>query len=164
MLSDVRPDMPVAQLDTFAPVLSIIAVDCDHEAITIANASRFGLGASVFSRDELAAKALASRLNAGIVTINDVIVPTADPRIPFGGRKQSGFGVTRGAEGLLEMTQPKVIQVRRGQERRHFDVGLMNCSSGLFAAFIEMMQGSHLQKRFRAFRRLLSQVKKAREQ
>jgi acyl-CoA reductase-like NAD-dependent aldehyde dehydrogenase len=162
VLTDVRPGMPVAQLDTFAPVLSIIAVDSDHEAIRMANASPFALGACVFSRDRRVANAIASRLNAGIVTINDLIVPTADPRVPFGGRKQSGFGVTRGAEGLLEMTQPKVIQVRRGKKHSHFDIGLTNRSSGLFAAIIEMTHGSHLSKRLHAFRRLLPQLKKTR--
>ena len=53
--------------------------------------------------------------------MNDVIVPTADPRLPFGGRKHSGFGVTRGAEGLLEMTVLKCVTVRRGRFRPHLD-------------------------------------------
>ena len=53
--------------------------------------------------------------------VNDLIVPTADPRVPFGGRRQSGFGVTRGAEGLLEMTAVKVVSVRRGRSTRHFE-------------------------------------------
>ena len=50
-----------------------------------------------------------------------MIVPTADPRLPFGGRGSSGFGVTRGAEGLLEMTRAKVVSVRRGKSLPHLE-------------------------------------------
>ena len=60
-------------------------------------------------------------MRAGVVVINDVIVPTADPRLPFGGRGRSGFGVTRGAEGLLELTVPKVVAVRRGRRLFHLE-------------------------------------------
>ena len=95
--------------DAFAPVLVVVTVGDDDEAVTRANDSPFALGASVFTRDQTAARQLAARLNAGVVSINDLIVPTADAHIPFGGRKRSGFGVTRGAEGLLELTAPKVI-------------------------------------------------------
>jgi aldehyde dehydrogenase (NAD+) len=53
------------------------------------------------------------------VVVNDMIAPTADPRVPFGGRGRSGFGVTRGAEGLLEMTTVKAIVTPRGWWRLH---------------------------------------------
>jgi hypothetical protein len=56
-----------------------------------------------------------------VVVINDLIVPTADPRLPFGGRGESGFGVTRGAEGLLELTALKVVAVRRGWRLFHLE-------------------------------------------
>ena len=62
---------------------------------------------------------LAGRLRTGMVTINDVIVPTAHPGLPFGGRAESGWGVTQGAEGLLEMTVPQVVGVRKGSFRPH---------------------------------------------
>jgi acyl-CoA reductase-like NAD-dependent aldehyde dehydrogenase len=160
VLTDVRAAMPVTQLDTFAPVLSLIPVDSDEEAIAAANSCGFALGASVFSRDELAARALAARLEAGIVTINDLIVPTADPRIPFGGRKQSGFGMTRGAEGLLELTRPKVIQVRRGKKRMHFDHRLTNSSTALFAAFTRLLHGRGLANRFGALAAILKGIRR----
>ena len=75
---------------------------------------------SIFG-DESAARRLATRIRVGTVVINDVIAPTADPRVPFGGRRGSGFGVTRGAEGLLEMTAIKTVLVQRGGSRRHYE-------------------------------------------
>ena len=66
------------------------------------------------------ARRLAVRIRAGTVTINDLIAPTADPRLPFGGRGQSGYGVTRGAEGLLELTCVKTTSLRRGRLRPHY--------------------------------------------
>ncbi len=161
VLTDVRADTPFPHLDTFAPVFWLITVENEEQAIALANDCRCALGATIFSRDENAARALASRLDAGIVVINDVIVPTADPRVPFGGRKQSGFGVTRGAEGLLATTRPKVIQVRRGRRPWHLNTELAARSSALFAAFIQLSHGTGIGKRLEAFGRLLAQMKKA---
>jgi acyl-CoA reductase-like NAD-dependent aldehyde dehydrogenase len=104
--------------DIFAPVLSLIPITDADDAIAAARACPYALGASIFGdRDD--ARALIPRIRAGSVVINDMIVPTADPRLPFGGRGRSGFGVTRGAEGLLEMTALKAVSVRRGRFRPH---------------------------------------------
>jgi acyl-CoA reductase-like NAD-dependent aldehyde dehydrogenase len=89
-----------------------------EEALQAAAASPYALGASVFG-PVAEARAFAERVNAGSVVVNDVIVPTADPRLPFGGRGESGFGATRGAAGLLEMTALKAVSVRRGPFRPH---------------------------------------------
>lgn len=117
ILAGVEPPARLLQEDVFAPVLSLVTVADDAEAVARANDCPYALGASVFSRDESAARAVADALNAGVVTINDLIVPTADARVPFGGRKRSGFGVTRGPEGLLELTVPKVVSVSRAKLR-----------------------------------------------
>ena len=106
--------------DIFLPIISIVTVADDDEAVLRANDCPFALGMSIYSRDESAARSLAARVNAGFVTINDLIVPTADARLPFGGRARSGFGVTRGAEGLLELTKPKVVTTTRGTFRPAF--------------------------------------------
>lgn len=98
----------------FAPVAVVVPVRDDAEALALANGSGYGLGASLFTRDLGAASKLAGLLRCGVVTVNDVIVPTADPRLPFAGRGWSGFGSTRGAEGLLEFTAPRVVTVTRG--------------------------------------------------
>ena len=83
-----------------APAVSIIAVESMDHALTLSDQCPYRLGATVFGPPDLAA-AVAARVDAGCVVVNDMIAPTADPRLPFGGRGRSGFGVTRAAEGLL---------------------------------------------------------------
>ncbi len=120
VVADVRPGMELLHEEFFAPVLSLVPVADEEEALAVCAQSPFALGASIFGL-ESAARRLACRVDAGSVTINDLIVPTADPRLPFGGRHNSGWGVTRGAEGLLEMTRVKTVSVRRGRLYVHFD-------------------------------------------
>lgn len=110
--------MPLLKEDVFGPVLSLVPVSNVEEALHAAGQCPHALGATIFG-DEQQARTLAGRVRAVVVVVNDVIVPTADPRLPFGGRGRSGYGVTRGAEGLLEMTVLKVIAVRRGRTRWH---------------------------------------------
>ena len=110
--------MRIAREEIFAPVLALIeAPSCMHIPELVGQ-SPFALTVAVFGAEKLA-RAMATPLRAGTVLMNDVIAPTADPRVPFGGRGASGFGVTRGAEGLLEMTAVKTILVRRGRSTRH---------------------------------------------
>jgi len=146
ILAGVLPFERLLHEDIFAPVLSLVTVADECEAVFLANHCPFALGASVFSRDETAARATARKINAGVVTINDLIVPTADPHLPFGGRKRSGFGVTRGAEGLLELTAPKVVTVTRGRFRPAFEP-LAPADFRLLRAFLTWMHGAHLKAR-----------------
>ncbi|RYD76393.1 MAG: aldehyde dehydrogenase family protein, partial [Verrucomicrobiaceae bacterium] len=149
-----------AQLDPeiFAPVLVITFVDTVEEAITLSQRCAYALGASVFSRNEVEARRIAGRLNAGVVLINDLVAPTADPRIPFGGRKRSGFGVTRGAEGLLTMTVPKVITSTHGTRRPHFaPVG--EAEAGLFAGYIQTAHAGEWRQRWNGLRQLWKALK-----
>ncbi len=134
----------------------VVTVESDDEALAIICNDEHGLGCTIFSRDENAARALAARVPTGFVTINDLIVPTADPRFPFGGVRASGFGTTRGAEGLLEMTYPHVVALRNGNSRPHYD-GPKPGDAALFAAFIRLL---HL-RGWRARWRALGEVRKA---
>jgi acyl-CoA reductase-like NAD-dependent aldehyde dehydrogenase len=154
VISNARPEMRLLCEDVFAPVMSLVSVTDDEEAL-IANARcPYALGASVFSRNPAAARSLADRIRAGSVVINDLIVPTADPRMPFGGLGQSGHGVTRGEEGLLEMTVPKVIARRTGRRRPHYRP-LQDRDAPLFRALFEVVHGGSLITRLRAVRRLV---------
>lgn len=153
--------MSLLHEDLFAPLMSLVTVADDHEAIELSRQCPYALGATVFSRDELSAREFAQRIRAGLVIINDVIAPSADPRIPFGGRGLSGFGVTRGAEGLLEMTSPKVVSVRRSRFLPHLDAPGEQDQS-LFQNFLLLVHGRGLARRFKALKNIvrLAQTRK----
>jgi aldehyde dehydrogenase (NAD+) len=118
MLDHVSPEMAVAQMDLFAPVLSFIRTVCDTEALQQNAKCPYALSATVFG-STARCQQFARRIHAGCVVINDMIVPTADPRVPFGGRGMSGHGMTRGEAGLLEMTQTKAIVATRRWFKPH---------------------------------------------
>jgi acyl-CoA reductase-like NAD-dependent aldehyde dehydrogenase len=157
VLAGVSPAARLLREDVFAPVLALVTTADDHEAILQANDCPFALGASIFTRDDSAARALAGRLDAGVITINDLIVPTADARIPFGGRKRSGFGVTRGAEGLLELTRPKVVTLSRGRYRPAFEPPNL-ADQGLFEAYLGFAHGRSSLRRIRSLLDLFKSI------
>ena len=132
------------------PIMLIERVHDEEAAVHRANDADFALGASIFSRDVARARTLAARIKTGFVLINDLIAPTADPRMPFGGVKASGFGTTRGDEGLLEMTFPHVVAARHGRTHPHFDEPASG-DAQLFSAYIRAAHGT---RRFTAFRDL----------
>jgi succinate-semialdehyde dehydrogenase/glutarate-semialdehyde dehydrogenase len=109
LLDHVRPGMPAAEEETFGPVAAVIRVRDEDEAVSIANASRYGLGASVWGRDLARAEALAARIEAGSVFVNGVV--KSDPRLPFGGVKDSGFGRELGVFGIREFVNVKTVWV-----------------------------------------------------
>jgi acyl-CoA reductase-like NAD-dependent aldehyde dehydrogenase len=108
------PSMQAFRADIFAPVLSVMRTSSVSEALAANSDCPYALTAAVFGPVREARK-LAGQLRMGNVLINDIVIPTVDPRIAFGGRGRSGFGVTRGAEGLLAMTTPRTIQVQHGR-------------------------------------------------
>jgi acyl-CoA reductase-like NAD-dependent aldehyde dehydrogenase len=139
--------------DVFAPVMSLVTVADDLEALEKSRQCPYALAATVFTEDRTRANHLARHIHAGLVIVNDMIVPSADPRIPFGGRGRSGFGVTRGAEGLLEMTAPKVITVRRGKFLPHLDAPRAD-DTELFSHYLIAAHGCGWRKRFAAMKNL----------
>lgn len=148
ILADARPEMEILQSDIFAPVLGLVPVDNDDEAVASADVCPYALGAAVFG-ERRGAETLARRLNVGCVIINDLIVPTADPRVPFAPRRRSGFGITRGAEGLLEMTVVKCIATRKRGPRRHLEpAGPQDLR--IVRSLLEMAHGPTLGRRIRA--------------
>jgi len=157
VIAGVKPGSLLHCQDIFGPLLLLITVTNDDEALRLANENSFGLGATIFSRDKNAAQALADRLQVGVVVINDMIAPTADARLPFGGRKLSGFGLTRGPEGLIEMTTAKVVVHRRGRSRPHFEAPHPD-DADLLLSFLRLAHGRNWRQRWASFRRLLLNV------
>ena len=145
--------MRIAQSDIFAPVLSIFDVPDVDAAIAAHAPCPYALTAAIFG-PESEARALASRLPVGTVLINDLIVATADPRVSFGGRKASGFGVTRGREGLLEMTALKTVVVQRSRDLRAYRPTTPD-HQPFFAAYLEAVHGGSWLARWHGLRRLL---------
>jgi acyl-CoA reductase-like NAD-dependent aldehyde dehydrogenase len=149
VLGGVSPSSQLLHADIFASVLALVTVADDNEAVQRTNDCPYALAASIFSRDESVARALATRINAGSVCINDLIVPTADARLPFGGRGRSGFGSTRGAEGLLELTTPKVITISRSKFRPAFDETQPG-DEQMFGNYLKLTHGRGLKYRWQA--------------
>ena len=110
VLTDVAPGMPAYDEELFGPVAAIIPVADEEQAIAVANDSDFGLGAAVFSRDADRAEALArDRLEAGCCFVNGFV--RSDPRVPFGGVKESGYGRELGSFGIREFVNVKTVWV-----------------------------------------------------
>ncbi|HZU97645.1 MAG TPA: aldehyde dehydrogenase family protein, partial [Planctomycetota bacterium] len=114
VLAGVPEGARVLHDETFGPVVSLVAVSGEEEAIRRANETRYGLTASVWTRDLRAAERIARRLQVGTVTVNDHLIPSGAGESSWGGTKASGWGRTRGAEGLLAMTRAKQISFDRG--------------------------------------------------
>ena len=120
LITEATPALKAMQVEIFAPILSVMRAANLDEALAASAACPYALTASIFG-PEKEARAFASKLRVGHVLINDVIVPTADPRVSFGGRGSSGFGVTRGVEGLLGMTTARTIQTQRSRSKRAYE-------------------------------------------
>jgi acyl-CoA reductase-like NAD-dependent aldehyde dehydrogenase len=152
------PDMRIAQTDVFAPVLSIIEVANWEEALAANRRCPYALTAAIFG-ERSQAQRLASRIHAGSVLINDVIVSTADPRAPFTGRKRSGFGSTRGREGLLEMTAIKTVQTQSATDLRAYTPHTPHHES-FFAGYLRMVHSGSWKARFDGMREFFKAMTK----
>ena len=113
ILTGVTPDMRICREETFGPVIAVTAVEDEEEAVRRANDSPFGLTASVWTRDRQRGLRLARRLAVGSVSINEHLLVSGVPETPWGGVRESGYGRTKGREGLLEMTYSQTINVDR---------------------------------------------------
>lgn len=114
VLADVDNDMPVMQDETFGPVLPIMGHAGTDDAVRLANDSRYGLSASVWGPRPIA-EAVAARIDAGTVTVNDCLYTYAAPETPWGGWKESGVGLSHGIWGLGEVTRIRHINAGPGR-------------------------------------------------
>lgn len=109
IIVDVTFDMPVWTEETFGPVAPIVKFKNEDEAVKIANNSRFGLGASIWTSDEERINRITTSIEAGSVFVNSIV--KSDPRLPFGGTKLSGYGRELSSYGIKEFVNIKAIWV-----------------------------------------------------
>lgn len=151
------PNLAANREAIFAPLLTVTPFDSIEDALARDAETDLRLTVSLFTADVMAAQELAARLRVGSVVINDVIVPTAHPATPFGGRGASGWGVTQGAEGLLEMTVPQVVSVRGGSFRPHAGAG---GSADVPRGYLRLVHSRGLRERWGGLRQLIAGIRK----
>lgn len=110
LLTKVTPQMPVFTEETFGPVAAITTFSNLDEAIALSNQSNFGLGVSIFTQDIAKIKTKIAAFNEGAVFINEMV--KSDPRLPFGGVKNSGYGRELAEEGLKEFVNTKTVFIK----------------------------------------------------
>ncbi|KAI6779260.1 aldehyde dehydrogenase (NAD(P)+) [Emericellopsis cladophorae] len=114
VFTDVKPSMRVFKEEIFGPVVAVCRFKTEEEALALANDSTYGLGSSIFTKDMERGHRMAERIEAGMVWINSS--QDSDPRIPFGGVKQSGIGRELGEAGLEAYSQIKAVHVNMGSK------------------------------------------------
>jgi acyl-CoA reductase-like NAD-dependent aldehyde dehydrogenase len=113
VLADVDASMKVMWEETFGPLLPIVRVRDQEEAVRLVNVNPFGLAASVWTEDRERGEALGERLRAGTVSVNDVLSHYGIPGLPVGGTGESGYGRRRGVAGLEELTRSRSVVIHR---------------------------------------------------
>ncbi len=109
LLDQVAPGMPAFDEELFGPVACVVRARDDGDALALAAASRYGLGASLWTGDVERGRKLASYMPVGMVAVNALV--RSDPRLPFGGIKASGYGRELSYHGLREFTVPRTVWV-----------------------------------------------------
>ena len=156
VLTDVPADARVLAEETFGPLLPVVRVKDEEEAIARANASAFGLSATVWSANRARALRVAARLEAGTVVINDVNVAAGMADVAHGGVKESGTGRSHGAAGLMECVRTKtVIADRFGGWRQPWWFGYGADQERSIDAFVRVAHGGSAGERLSGLRRTM---------
>jgi acyl-CoA reductase-like NAD-dependent aldehyde dehydrogenase len=158
ILADVTPEMDIARDELFGPVMLLMRVQDDADAVRIANAVAYGLSSSVFSKDHARARKIASELEAGMTAINDFGGITYMVQgLTFGGVKASGFGRMNGREGLRSMCNIKaVVDDRFPLHRPNRVFPVAESDYGRFGGVIDLLYGQTLAQRWRGLTRLIT--------
>jgi acyl-CoA reductase-like NAD-dependent aldehyde dehydrogenase len=156
VIVDVNHRMSLMVEETFGPIIPIVKVKDEAEAIRLANDSVYGLGASVWGKDLRRAERVAHQIQAGSILINDAITQIAVPMLPFGGQKQSGYGRIHGKEGMVQFTQTYSYAV--GNVPYSFDLAVIMRTPGhywLGAGLWRLVFGTTLAQRWLGLKEIL---------
>jgi acyl-CoA reductase-like NAD-dependent aldehyde dehydrogenase len=158
VLTQVNHSMDIMRLETFGPVLGVMAVADMDEAVRLANDSDLGLTASVWTAKHKTGERLGRRIKAGVVTVNDHLMSHGLAETPWGGFKQSGIGRTHGALGMAEMTQTQCLvhDILPGVKR---DLWWHPHSPELYrgiGGIIDLLYGGGLSRRLWGLKKVLS--------
>lgn len=164
VLADVTPDMEIMHEETFGPVMLLCKFRDDNDAVRIANGTSFGLSASVFSKDHGRARRIASRIESGMVAINDFGGMTyMVPDLPFGGVKRSGYGRLNGRDGLRSLCNARAVLDDRLPlhfPNKLFPVGEVDYD--LFRGAVRLLYGKGLVSKANALAELVSNARASR--
>ena len=150
ILADVDHSMKIMREETFGPVLPVRSFKTEDEAVALANDSEFGLAACIFTNDRKRGEALARRVQAGTVMVNDVLTCFGISEAPHGGIKASGIGRTHGRFGLEEMVWPKYVDSdRMPRMKKLWWYGYGPAFGQQMSGFIELLFAKGLTKRLR---------------
>lgn len=156
IITNVDHRMKIMREETFGPVLPIMAFETEEEALALANDSRFGLNASVWTSDIERGKQAVSRLVTGNAVINDVIITVANPYLPYGGVKEGGIGAYHGDVGMQSFCIQTSVMVDKGTKLSEVN---WFPYEGKYEAFAELIRSFWGRKRswrsfLRAYRRI----------
>jgi acyl-CoA reductase-like NAD-dependent aldehyde dehydrogenase len=150
ILADVDHSMKIMREETFGPVLPVCSFKTEDEAVALANDSDYGLAACIFTNDRKRGEALARRVQAGTVMVNDVLTCFGISEAPHGGIKASGIGRTHGRFGLEEMVWPKYVDSdRMPRIKKLWWYGYGPAFAQQMGGFIELLFAKGLTKRLR---------------
>ena len=150
VVTNIPADAPLWCEETFGPVLAIMPFDSEAEAIARANASEFGLSASVWTRNKRRGEQVARQIQAGAVLVNDLLTSFGISEAPHGGVKASGIGRTHGLLGMRELVRPKFISVERlPSMKQPWWYGYNPLLGPQMAGFVDFLFGKGLRKRLR---------------
>ncbi len=160
VLSRVGESHPLLREAHFGGLAVLHVVESDEDALRLARNCPYALGAALFGPPDWAQE-MSHKVPAQVVCLNDLIVPTADPRVPFGGSGRSGWGRIRGEQGLLEMTQTRTVCTRRGGSQDHLLPPSPNDDT-ILEQFLLISHGGSLVQRLKAVARLVTTIARER--
>ena len=150
LLADVTHDMRIMQEETFGPALPVAPFDTDDDAVRLANDSVFGLAASVWTNNRKRGEAIAARVRAGTIMVNDAISAFGIAEAPHGGFEQSGIGRAHGELGLAEMVLVKYVDVDLlPRMKKVWWYGYSERFQRQMSGFVDMMFGRSLSARIK---------------